>query len=102
MIFMGILGLFCIRLCQEQACNQGYLQLASQVPTAQAHPPTHRIILSRLLMIFMIFKIRQITSLVTVTVTIRVWLDRGSVLSLAIASISLNFCPTFRFFLSSH
>ena len=44
----------------------------------------------------MIYKIRQITSLVAVTV--RVWLDRGSVLSSATACLSLNFCPTFRIF----
>ena len=82
MIFMRTVGLFvsdCVKYKLATKISHSWLHRYQR----HRHTPTHRIILYRLLMIFMIYKIRQITALIAVTV--RVWLDRGSVLSSAIA-----------------
>jgi len=47
------------------------------------------------LMIFMIYTMRLV--MVFLGEAFRVRFDRGSVLSLALACLSLNFCPTFPF-----
>jgi len=65
----------------------------------QSHPPIHRIIANRLLIIFMTYPICLIT--VSTGDTVRIRLDRGSVLSYALACLSLIFCPTFLYLFSS-
>ena len=79
MIFMRIVGLFvsdCVKYKLATKISHSWLHRYQR----QRHTlPTHRIILHRLLMIFMIYKIRQ--TLAAVTVKVHVWLDRGSVFS---------------------
>ena len=95
-LFSDIHEAICVRLSSTSL--QPRLAIVGFTGTNGTDTPSNT--QNRLLMVFMIYKMRQITALVAVTV--RVWLDRGSVLSSAIACLSLNFCPTFRFFLSSH
>ena len=66
--------------------------MASQVPTAYSHTLQHTIIANRLLIIFMTYTVHLI--MVSMGDTVRVTLDRGSVLRSALACLSLNFSPT--------
>ena len=65
----------------------------------QSHPPTHRIIANRLLMI--LTDLHNSSNHGIYRDTVKVHLDRGSVLRSVLVCLSLNFCPTFLSLFSS-